>query len=186
MRRPARARRGLRLLLAMVCAVVAVVVPDASVHAQPAAREGQFKARWVVNGTWRGIGLGGTREVIFADLGGRLDVTHGSGQIVDLATRCLVLWDSEKGGSGRCRWSHPSGDEIFVEVEGGLLANATPVSGRLVGGTGRYTGIAGEFAFREWSSLHLDREERSIESGESSDRPLTAFTQDLTGSWRAP
>jgi hypothetical protein len=149
-------------------------------------REGEFTARWVVTGEWRGLGLGAAREVLVADLGGRLDVTPGgSGPIVDLATRCLVLWDSSSGAAGRCRWRHPSGDEIFGEVEGDLLAAGKPVVGRFVGGTGRYAGITGEFRFDKWDSFLLDREDRSGVADQRG-RSLSAFTNHVTGSWRLP
>lgn len=181
---PTRLQSGIRLLAATLF-LVASGVPDVPARAETSAREGEFTARWVVSGTWRAMGLGGSREVILADLTGRLDVTHGSGDIVDLSTRCLVYWDSAKSGSGSCRWRHPSGDEIFVEIEGGLLAPNKSVSGRLIGGTGRYAGISGEFAFDKWNALQLDREERSGEPDELSGRTLTAFTQELAGRWRA-
>ncbi len=181
---PARLVRGLRVPAAAFTLIAAGAF-SVPASADP-AREGSFTARWVVSGTWRGMGLEGTREVILADLTGRLDVTHGSGEIVDLATRCLVYSDSAKGGTGSCRWRHPSGDEIFVEVDGGLLAEDAPVSGRLTGGTGRYAGISGEFGFARWTVLQLDREQRATEPEEPLGRSVTAFTQELSGRWRAP
>jgi hypothetical protein len=157
-------------------------------HAEEPAtpREGQFTARWVVTGEWRGLGLGAMREVLVAELGGRLDVMPGSsGPIVDLATRCLVLWDSAGGATGRCRWQHTSGDEIFGEVEGDLLAGGKPVRARFVGGTGRYAGISGGFSFDKWDSFLLDREDRS-ETADQRGRSLSAFTNHVTGTWRLP
>jgi hypothetical protein len=157
-----------------------------SAHAQTLPREGTFSARWVVTGSWRGLGLGGEREIILADLGGRLDVMPDGGALVDLASRCFVFWDSATGGTARCRWKHPSGDEIFSEVEGGLLAQGAPVSGRFVGGTGRYAGISGEFRFGGWSALYIEREQREALDYERDARAITAFTNDLTGGWRLP
>jgi hypothetical protein len=164
----------------------AVVVAAARAEEPTTTPEGQFTARWVVTGEWRGLGLGPTREVIVADLSGRLDVVPGgSGPIVDLASRCFVLWDSSLGGSGRCRWRHPSGDEIFGEVEGDLLAGGKPVTGRFVGGTGRYAGISGELRFAKWDAFLLDREDRG-EQEDQRGRSLAAFTNHVTGSWRLP
>jgi hypothetical protein len=178
-------RAGLRVVASLL-ALAAVGGSDRSAHAQSPPREGTFSARWVVDGTWRGLGLDGKREAILADLGGRLDVLPNGGAIVDLASRCLVFWDSATGGTARCRWRHPSGDEIFSEVEGGLLAQGAPVSGRFVGGTGRYAGISGEFRFAGWASLYLEREPRGAEHDEREGRAVTAFTNELTGSWRLP
>jgi hypothetical protein len=175
-----------RALGAAFALAIAVVVGARAEEPPAAAREGQFTARWVVTGTWRGLGLGPTREGILADLSGRLDVTPGgAGPIVDLASRCLVLWDSAKGGSALCRWRHPSGDEIFGEVEGDLLAGGKPVTGRFVGGTGRYAGITGEFRFDKWDGFFLDREERP-DAGEGVGRAISGFTNHLAGTWRLP
>jgi hypothetical protein len=179
------ARAGLRIVGSLL-ALAAIAGVDARAHAQAPPREGTFSARWVVTGTWRGLGLGEKREVIVADLGGRLDVLPQGGALVDLASRCLVFWDSATGGTARCRWTHPSGDEIFSEVEGGLLAEGTPVSGRFVGGTGRYAGISGEFRFAGWSALYLEREPRGAERDDREGRAITGFTNELTGSWRLP
>jgi hypothetical protein len=166
--------------------VTAAVASGARAEEPATPNEGEFTARWVVTGEWRGLGLGPTREVIVADLSGRLDVVSGgSGPIVDLASRCLVLWDSSLGGSARCRWRHPSGDEIFGEVEGDLLAGGKPVTGRFVGGTGRYAGISGELRFDKWDSFLLDREVREGQEDQRG-RSLSAFTNHVTGSWRLP
>jgi hypothetical protein len=166
--------------------VIAAVALGARAEEPVTPREGQFTARWVVTGEWRGLGLGPAREVLVADLTGRLDAAPGgSGLIVDLSTRCLVLWDSASGAAGRCRWRHPSGDEIFGEVEGDLLAGGKPVVGRFVGGTGRYTGITGELRFEKWDSFLLDREDRSG-TDDQRGRSLSAFTNHVKGSWRLP
>jgi hypothetical protein len=171
-----------------VASLVAAAAFAFGAHAEEpiTPREGRFTARWVVTGEWRGLGLGAAREVLVADLTGRLDVLPGeSGPIVDLASRCLVLWDSSSGATGRCRWRHPSGDEIFGEVEGDLLAGGKAVTGRFVDGTGRYAGITGEFRFDKWDSFLLDREDRSEEEDQRG-RSLSAFTNHVTGAWRLP
>jgi hypothetical protein len=171
-----------------VASLVAAVLlgPAARAEEPSTPREGQFSARWVVTGEWRGLGLGPTREVIVAELTGRLDLMPGgTGPIVDLASRCFVLWDSSLGGSGRCRFRHPSGDEVYGEVEGDLLAGGKPVTARFVGGTGRYAGITGELRFDKWDSFLLDREDRG-EQEDQRGRPLSAFTNHVTGSWRLP
>jgi hypothetical protein len=179
------ARHGLRLLGSLL-ALAAAGWTSPPAHAQALPREGTFSARWVVTGTWRGLGLASEREIIFADLGGRLDVTPNGGALVDLASRCFVFWDSATSGTARCRWRHPSGDEIFSEVEGGLLAQGAPVTGRFVGGTGRYAGLAGEFRFDGWSTLYIEREPRESGDPEGGDLAITAFTNELSGSWRLP
>jgi hypothetical protein len=172
--------------LGAALALVLALVGGARAEEPPAAAgEGQFTARWVVTGTWRGLGLGEARSVLLADLSGRLDVTPGGvGPIVDLASRCFVLWDSATGGSGRCRWRHPSGDEIYGEVEGDLLAGGKPVTGRFVGGTGRYAGITGGFRFDKWDAFFVDREDRA--DAENVGRTVSGFTNHVTGTWRLP
>ena len=174
----------------VVVSVFAAAALASGVRAQEPVtpREGSFTARWVITGQWRGLGMGRAREALVADLGGRLDVAPGSagGVIVDLASRCLVLWDTALGGSGRCSLRHPSGDEIFAEVEGDVLLGGKPVTARFVGGTGRYEGIAGGFTFARWDSFLLDREERGEQKPDAGGRSLSAFTNHVTGSWRFP
>jgi hypothetical protein len=154
--------------------------------AQSTPREGTFAARWVVTGTWRGMALGEDREIILAELGGRLDVAADGGVITDFASRCLVFSDEVTGGIARCRWRHPSGDEAFSEIEGGILVAGGPVRGRFVGGTGRYVGLAGEFGFDSWSALYIERQDRTSEHYERGGRSIDGFVSELTGTWRLP
>ena len=176
-------------LIVTVCVALLVLAPSFThrrAGAESTPREGSFTARWVVTGTWRGMALGEDREIVLADLGGRLDVAADGGVITDFASRCLVFSDEVTGGIARCRWSHPSGDEAFSEIEGGILVAGEPVRGRFVGGTGRYVGLAGEFGFDSWSALYIDRQDRTSEQYERDGRSINGFVSELTGNWRLP
>jgi hypothetical protein len=48
---------------------------------------------------------------------------------------------------GRCVWTDEKGDQVFSRLRGEALAAGKKFSGTITGGTGRYAGLEGEYAF---------------------------------------
>lgn len=121
-------------------------------------------------GTWRsfeGTGsatghrqtlhLGPDRIVSIANLSGSLLLVGerrlGEGFRVDV----IGTTDSLKGATAWCVWTDSRGDKVFSEFRGGPISTGARFTGTLLGGTGRYAGVTGEYEF-DWQYV--------IESGE--------------------
>jgi len=63
--------------------------------------------------------------------------------------RVIGYSDDLKGGAGWCVWTDSRGDRIFSELRGEALGARRRFTGTILGGTGRYAGIVGEYGF-EW------------------------------------
>ena len=46
-------------------------------------------------------------------------------------------------------WTDEHGDRIFSQLKGDVVASGHRLAGTIVGGTGRYAGISGEYSF-DW------------------------------------
>lgn len=167
------------LLLASISAL-----PPAQAQDTPSAKEGTFKARWVVRGTRQRLDFGPDREVFSFQIQGRLDVEADSGTLVDLQSKCVGMRDSKTGGMARCTWRDPDGDQIFSELSGNILGAQTTVQGTIVGGTGEYAGMQGDYSFT-WSWQRFARAQTQ-EYFERQAPTLQGYATDLTGTWRLP
>jgi hypothetical protein len=57
--------------------------------------------------------------------------------------------DSLTGMQGRCVWTDERGDKVYSELKGEFVATGNHIVGTILGGTGRYAGVTGEYSF-EW------------------------------------
>ena len=55
--------------------------------------------------------------------------------------------DNTKGVGGWCTWTDTRGDQIFSEIQGEPIGAKRRILGTILGGTGRYVGITGEYEF---------------------------------------
>ena len=60
--------------------------------------------------------------------------------------------DSQSGMQGRCTWTDENGDKLFSELHSETTNLDQPINGRVIGGTGRYAGVTGEYTFK-WQRL---------------------------------
>ena len=68
--------------------------------------------------------------------------------------------DSLAGMQGRCVWTDERGDKVYSELKGEFVANGNSITGTIVGGTGRYAGVTGEYSF-QWRFI-VEAEDGSI------------------------
>jgi hypothetical protein len=61
---------------------------------------------------------------------------------------------------GRCVWTDERGDKIYSELTGEFVAIGNHITGTFIGGTGRYSGISGEYSF-QWQYV-VESEDGSI------------------------
>jgi hypothetical protein len=53
---------------------------------------------------------------------------------------------------GRCVWTDEHGDKVYSELKGEFVATGNHIVGTFLGGTGRYTGMTGEYSF-QWKYI---------------------------------
>jgi hypothetical protein len=57
--------------------------------------------------------------------------------------------DGLRGGTGWSVWTDSNGDQVFGEIHGEPIITGSRVTGTLLGGTGRYADVTGEYEY-EW------------------------------------
>jgi len=70
------------------------------------------------------------------------------------------LTDSLAGMQGRCVWTDDRGDQVYSELKGEFVATGNHIVGTILGGTGRYSGVTGEYSF-EWRFI-VESEDGSV------------------------
>ncbi len=167
------ALRRLAVLLAL--AAMPIVAAKASRAQQEIARQGTFTGRWDVIGKALKLEMGTERTVTAVRLEGAVVLEGGAeGLARGFRVQCLGMRDNKSGGAGRCVWKDRFDDEIWSEI-----TTEDPDShesrGAIVGGTGKFEGMRGEFQF-DWVFMLPAAEEG----------PVRGYTTGLMGSWRFP
>jgi hypothetical protein len=120
-------------------------------HASPSApsAEGwhQFQGTWTAAGSRNIMPMGRDRRAAVSTFEGSLVLAGESGVGVGFQSQALVFNDSATGLVGRAVWTDERGDQVFSELRGEGTAEGNKISGTFVGGTGRYTGATGTYAF---------------------------------------
>jgi hypothetical protein len=140
-------------------------------------KEGTFEGTWHASGTVQKVPMRGA-TVTLARLDGQIELQSGDGLARQFEAVCNSVTDPKTGGAGRCVWTDASGDTIQFEVSGAPLGSAGTVreaNGLVVGGTGRYAGIRGEF--------HVDW--LFVEST-ADDSRFSGYITKLEGHWLRP
>ena len=73
----------------------------------------------------------------------------------------IALVDPRAGLVGRSVWTDERGDQVFSEFTGEGTAAKNRITGTLIGGTGRFAGVTGNYEF-SWQYV-LEAEDGSIQ-----------------------
>ncbi len=136
-------------------------------------RQGTFTAYWAVSGTVHilefnsGVAAAGGHT-------GTVTIQTSEGPVRAFETDCVAFADDETS-RGRCVWTGPLGDLVYVELRGTGLAGFGRTRGTFVGGTGKYDGIEGGFSF-EWNY--------NVSRGQ--DATFDGYTLEMQGNYRKP
>lgn len=139
-------------------------------------RNGRFEGRWTVTAELQLLPFAGGRHAFIARHRGELFLTRRDGLPRAWASDCLAYGERGARAEGRCTFSDDDGDVVYAEIASAGLATGRPISGRLVGGTGKYHGISGEFRSPGWRYAEPVAEEGVVQ----------AFMDELRGSWSFP
>jgi hypothetical protein len=147
-RRGAAAMRGTGLLVAMV-AMVALAACTGEAPPPRAGVDGwyEFQGSWNAAGNRRTLHLAGDRRASVLDLSGTLLLAGPGRPGVGFRADAIGMGDSVTGLIGRAVWTDENGNRIYSELRGGGTAKGQRVVGTFVGGTGRYAGATGDYAF---------------------------------------
>lgn len=133
---------------------------------------GEFSGQWTVLGEEQTLAFVDGREVAILRHRGTVNLKQSDGLPRVFFSNCLGFRDS-KTSSGRCEWVDSNEDRLFIETTRELMGADDLVSGEIVGGTGRYSGIRGQIQLRVWMYTAPNKEEGVVQ----------AFTDTLRGSW---
>jgi hypothetical protein len=152
--------QGRRLLVAFALAATACAPatesPTAPVTASPTAQATSdewmgFEGSWNAAGSRRTISLGADRRGAILELRGTMLLSGPGRPGAGFHSEVIALVDSATGLVGRSVWTDERGDQVFSALEGEGTAAQNHITGKLLGGTGRYAGATGSYEFSwEW------------------------------------
>jgi len=146
---PVPCRRGLPLVLLALLLASACGGPAKGPESVSLPGEwNSFEGTGTLTGHRQTLRMGPDRKVNTFNFSGSLllkgERRLGQGFRVDL----IGSADSLKGGTGWSVWTDTSGDQVFSEIRGEHIGTGARIIGTLLGGTGQYTGVAGEYEFK--------------------------------------
>jgi hypothetical protein len=120
-----------------------------------------FEGKWTAAGSRQSIELGPDRKASVSMLRGTLLLSGPERPNVGFRADVVVLTDTATGLIGRAVWTDERGDQAWSELRGEGTATGNRIVGTFLGGTGRYAGISGEYAF-SWRFV-LESEDGTVQ-----------------------
>jgi hypothetical protein len=152
------------VVAALALAVAACGPAPAPAPPKPPAAAGEwreFAGSWNAAGSRRTLNLGADRRSAIIELKGSM-LLAGSGRPgVGFRADVIAFTDSTTGLVGRGVWTDERGDQVFSELKGEGTRERNRITGTIVGGTGRFAGATGDYAF-SWHSV-MEAEDGSIQ-----------------------
>jgi hypothetical protein len=99
------------------------------------------------------------RAAIF-DLTGSVLLTGPQRPAVGFIAHAIGFSDSRAGMQGRCVWTDERGDMVYSELSGQAIGTGNHIVGKVIGGTGRYAGVTGDYSF-QWQYV-VDTEDGAV------------------------
>jgi hypothetical protein len=93
--------------------------------------------------------MGPDRKVSIVNLSGSLLLVGERRLGEGFRIEVIGSTDGLKGATGWSVWTDTRGDQVFSELRGGPIGTGARLTGTLLGGTGRYAGVTGEYEL-EW------------------------------------
>jgi hypothetical protein len=133
----------------VLCFALACAAPAGRAQAPPAQAPWRtFDGSWSASGQRQSLPTEGARAASTVYLSGAV-VISGNGVGRGFRGEVIGFDDGTKASVGRCVWTDERGDRIFSSLAGDSVGTGRRFAGTITGGTGRYAGITGEYAF-EW------------------------------------
>jgi hypothetical protein len=93
------------------------------------------------------VAVEGGAVAAVVELRGAVSLTRGDGLGRGFHGRAIDFDDGQGVSLGRAVWTDAQGDRIYSRLKGEPLATGRRILGTITGGTGRYEGLEGEYAF---------------------------------------
>ena len=125
----------------LVLAFAATACGPATESPKPHGTSGEwleFAGSWNAAGSRRTISLGAERRASILDLSGTMLLAGAKRPGVGFRSEVIALVDSDTGLVGRGVWTDERGDQVFSELRGEGTAEHNHITGKFLGGTGRY------------------------------------------------
>lgn len=106
-----------------------------------------FSGTWSVTGTRQTLPTEHGRDAVILHLSGAVVLTGAGGLGRGFHGETIGFDDAGSRRVGRWVWTDDLGDRIYGEVSGEPLETGRRFTATITGGSGRYAGIAGDFAF---------------------------------------
>jgi len=119
-----------------------------------------FEGAWTAAGTRRTLRLGPDDRAAIFELTGTVLLTGAQRPSVGFRAQAIGFSDSRAGMQGRCVWTDERGDMVYSELRGEAVGSGNRIVGTFVGGTGRYAGVTGDYAF-QWQYV-VDAEDGAV------------------------
>jgi hypothetical protein len=129
--------------------------------ASAAAGWREIQGTWTAAGSRQTIALGVDRRASIARLQGSLLLVGPARVATGFLAEAIVLNDSVTGMVGRAVWTDDRGDQVFSELRGEGTRTGNRITGTVIGGTGRYAGLVGDYEF-SWKFV-LEAEDGSVQ-----------------------
>lgn len=139
-------------LSAAALAAASVIAAQAPAPAQPSAGPASwrsFAGSLSASGERQTLPTESGRHASTVRLSGPVAITSGEGLSRGFRVEVIGFDDGAGLTILRSVWTDQRGDRIFSQLKGDEVASSRRIAGTITGGTGRYTGITGEYSF-EW------------------------------------
>jgi hypothetical protein len=123
-----------------------------SAQASAAGEWHEFEGTWTASGTRKTLNMGADQRSAIFELTGSLLLTGAQRPAVGFQAQVIGFSDTRDGMQGRCVWTDEHGDMVYSELKGQFVGTGNQITGTFIGGTGRWTGINGEYTF-QWKYI---------------------------------
>jgi hypothetical protein len=108
-----------------------------------------FAGSWTVTGERHTLPTEGARPAAVVMFSGSVVLDEGEGDGLGRGFRgeAVGYTDGDSVRVGRFTWTDENDEHVYGVLSGELLAIGQRINGTITGGTGRYDGLAGDFAF---------------------------------------
>lgn len=135
--------------LLAACAVASACQRQA--HGQPTASPEDgwrtFEGSWSATGSRHVLPTEGHGRAAILQLSGAIVLTSGNGLGRGFHGEAIGFDDGRSLSVGRAVWTDDRGDRIYSALKGEPVQTGRRVLGTITGGTGRYAGMIGDYAF---------------------------------------
>jgi hypothetical protein len=134
---------ALRCTAAIVLVIAAALIARA--EAPPSTDWRPFDGSWSASGDRQMLPTESGRPAAVVHLSGAVVLANGTGIAAGFTAEAIGFDDGGGVTTGRAVWTDSAGDRIFSRLRGGALEAGRRISGTITDGTGRWSGVVGDY-----------------------------------------